>query len=130
MSPAARPPIPSAAQYAAAFSAIRKWLSAGQLAMLRAQYHAPERTLTASELAVAARYRSYHGANLQYGRMSLLLRQALGYWDDGGVASYVLSWFIPPGRAGNREWLCVMHDEVAQALTELGWFEHSEHEDA
>jgi hypothetical protein len=130
MSPAQRPPIPSTAQYVAAFSAIRPWLSAGQLAMLRAQYHAPERTLTASELAMAAGYRSYHGANLQYGRMSLLLRQALGYWDDRGVASYALSWFIPPGRAGNSEWLCVMHDEVFQALAELGWFEHAEHADA
>jgi hypothetical protein len=34
----------------------------------------------------------------------------------------VLSWFIPPGAAGNPEWLCVMHAAVAEALTELGWF--------
>ena len=130
MPPAHLPPIPPVAQYIGAFSAIRKRLSQGQLAMLRAQYHAPERTLTASDLAVAARYRSYHGANLQYGRMSLLLRHVLGYWEDDGVASYALSWFIPPGRAGNPEWLCVMHDEVAQALTGLGWFEHADHEEA
>jgi hypothetical protein len=62
-------------------------------------------------------------ANLQYGRMGILLRTILGYWDDGGVASYVLSRFTPPGAAGNPEWLCVMHDEVAQALRELGWFD-------
>jgi len=123
MPPTHLPPIPAVARYMAALGAIRRRLSEGQLAMLRAQYHAPERALTAAELAVAARYRSYHGANLQYGRMSLLLRQALGYWEDGGVASYALSWFIPPGRAGNPEWLCVMHDEVAQALAELGWFD-------
>jgi hypothetical protein len=109
-------------QYKAALSVIRNQLSDGHIAMLRAQYLAPERALTASELAIAAQYRSYHGANLQYGRMSLLLRHALGYWEDG-VASSVLSWFIPPGAAGNPEWLCVMHEAVAQALTELGWFD-------
>jgi hypothetical protein len=54
--------------------------------------------------------------------MSLLLRHVLGYWEEG-VASSVLSWFIPPGAAGNFEWLGVMHEEVAQALSELGWFD-------
>jgi 5-methylcytosine-specific restriction enzyme A len=121
--PSARfPPIPSVAHYKAALNAARGQLSDGQLAMLRAQYFAPERTLTASQLAAAANYRSYHGANLQYGRMSLLLRHVLGYWEDG-VASYVLSWFVPPGAAGNHEWLFVMHEAVAEALTELGWFD-------
>jgi hypothetical protein len=123
------PSIPSVAQYTVALSAIRAWLSDGQLAMLRTQYRASERTLTASELATAAQYRSYRGTNLQYGRMGVLLRDALGYWGDGSAASYVLSGFIPPGVAGNSEWLFVMHDEVAQALTELGWFDHWEHDE-
>ena len=127
MPPEHPPPIPSVVQYKAAFSVIRGQLSEGHIAMLRAQYLAPERALTASELAIAAQYRSYHGANLQYGRMSVLLRHVLGYWEDG-VASYVLSWFIPPGAAGNPEWLCVTHAAVAQALTELGWFDHWEHD--
>jgi len=117
------PPIPSVAHYKAALNAARGQLSDGHLAMLRAQYFAPERALTASQLAAAANYRSYHGANLQYGRMSVLLRTILGYWDDGGVASYVFSRFTPPDAAGNPEWHCVMHDEVAQALSELGWFD-------
>jgi len=130
MPPDHLPPIPSVAQYKAALSAIREQLSDGHKAMLRAQYRAPERTLTASELAVAAQYRSYHGTNLQYGKMSVRLRAVLGYWDDGGAASYVFSRFTPPGAAGNPEWLFVMHDAVAQALTELGWFDHWRHEEA
>jgi hypothetical protein len=41
-------------QYKVALSAIRNQLSDGHIAMLRAQYRAPERALTASELAIAA----------------------------------------------------------------------------
>jgi hypothetical protein len=124
MSPDHLPPIPPVVQYKATLGILRSQLSNGHMAMLRAQYLAPKRTLTAAELAAAAHYRSYHGANLQYGRMSVRLREILGYWYDGGAASYVFSRFIPPGAAGNPEWLFVMHDEVAQALTDLGWFDH------
>src|SRR6266511_1276707 len=126
MPPSHLPPIPSVARYKEALSAIHGALTDGQLAMLRAQYLAPQHTLTATELASAAGYRSFRGTNLQYGKMSVLLRDVLGYWGDGAAASYVFSLFNPPGAVGNPEWLFVMHDEVVQALSELGWFRHWE----
>jgi hypothetical protein len=117
------PPIPSVARYKDALRIVREQLNDGQIAMLRAQYLAPDRTMTATELAVAAGYRSYRGTNLQYGKMGQLVRDVLGY-DAEGAASYVLSLFCPPHSVGNPEWLFVMHEKVAQALHELGWFRH------
>ena len=121
------PPIPSVARYKAAFRAVHDLLNDGQRAMLRAQYLASDRTMTATELAVVAGYRSYSGANLQYGKMGQLLRAVLDY-NEAGAASYVLSLFYPPQSVGNPEWLFVMHDNVAWALKELDWFRNSEDE--
>lgn len=89
--------------------------------MLCAQYRAPDHSLTATELAQAAGYQSFHGANLQYGKMGTLLREVLDYWDEGGQASYVLSFFYPPNSRGNSDWLFAMHGNVVRALKELGW---------
>jgi hypothetical protein len=116
------PAIPSAIRYQQAFRAIRSELSDGQWAMLCAQYLAPSHTITATELANAAGYKNFRGANLQYGKMGTLLREALGYWDNETQSSYVLSLFYPPNTAGNSDWLFAMHDEVVKALKGLGWF--------
>src|SRR4051812_37330778 len=121
------PPIPSVARYKEAFHAVDQLLNDGQRAMLRAQYLAPDRTMTATELATVAGYRSYRGTNLQYGKMGQLLREVLDY-NEVGAASYVLSLFYPPQSMGNPEWLFVMHDKVARALKELGWFRQAEDE--
>jgi hypothetical protein len=52
------PPIPSVARYKAAFRAVDQLLNDGQRAMLRGQYLAPDRTMTATELATVAGYRA------------------------------------------------------------------------
>lgn len=90
--------------------------------MLRAQFAAPQHTLTARLLAQAAGYKNFNGANLQYGKIGIMLREALNYWSDDGIASSVLSDFLAPSRANGGEWLFVLHKEVIQALHELGWF--------
>ena len=127
--PSHLPPIPSVARYKEALRAVYDLLNDGQRAMLRAQYLAPKRTMTATELAAVAGYRSYRGTNLQYGKMGQLLRDVLDYNEDG-AACYVLSRFYPPRAVGNPEWLFVMHDKVAQALKELDWFCHWESDGA
>ena len=55
------------AAYADALAVVLPSLTAPQIRMLQAHYHAPGRTMTATELAAAAGYASYSGANLQYG---------------------------------------------------------------
>jgi len=72
------PRIPHVRAYKHALQDLRSHLSDGQFAMLYAQYLAPAHTMTATELATAACYKSYHGANLQYGLMSYRLRERLG----------------------------------------------------
>jgi plasmid stabilization system protein ParE len=57
----------AAAAYVQALEAILPRLTEPQRRMLQAHYYAPDRTMTASQLAHAAGYASYSGANLQYG---------------------------------------------------------------
>ncbi|PTQ98423.1 hypothetical protein C8K18_1075 [Paraburkholderia sp. GV068] len=55
------------AAYTEALASVLPRLTAAQLKMLQAHYHAVDRTITATQLAAAAGYASYSGANLQYG---------------------------------------------------------------
>lgn len=61
--------------YTRALEAILPELSTGQLKMLQAHYRAPERIMTATELAKAAGYSNYSGANLQYGNLGKALHE-------------------------------------------------------
>ena len=47
-----------------------KWLPASHLNMLKAQFRAPNSTISATQLAKAAKYKTYHAANLQYGTLA------------------------------------------------------------
>lgn len=62
---------PVTAQYVAAFRAVRG-LTDSQVQMLRIHYHAPERTITAKQLARAVGFNSYAVANAQYGRLAVM----------------------------------------------------------
>ena len=115
------PTVPSVTEYIIAFRQIQANLTSGQIAMLRLQYTSPGHTSTSTQLANAAGYKNFKGANLQYGRIGTMLREALNFWGDG-QASYVLSYFRVPDRANKGEWSFIMHEEVAQALSELKWF--------
>ena len=106
---------PSSDQYVAAFRAVRG-MTDTHVQMLRAHYHAPERTVTAGQLAQAVGYSSYSVANAQYGRLARLLGEQLDYNPE-------------PERLGSlvrfekraNEWHWLMRPEVAQALDILRW---------
>jgi predicted HNH restriction endonuclease len=110
--------LPSPERYVAAFSRLQSRLSEGQLAMLRAHFHAPQRSLTARQLARAADYPSFQSANLQYGILGRLLREELPY-DGPGQQSSSLAHFT---KTTEDEWTWVLHEPVVQALRRLGWF--------
>ena len=112
--------LPSAAAYQGALAALRPSLTAGHIAMLQAQYRAPGFTSTARDLAAAAGYKNFNGANLQYGNLGKRLREALQFYGDG-QESFVLSAFSPPNDQ-HPEWRFVMHPPVLEALKNLGWF--------
>jgi hypothetical protein len=120
--PSHRPaPLPSVADYKAALSAVQ--MSDGQRDMLRAHYLAPNHTITSTELADAAGYKGWQGANLQYGLLGKKLRDILNYFDNYGQESYVIAQFYEPGSRGNTDWLWGMHPNVIEALHSLGWFD-------
>ena len=114
----------SSKELVAAFKSIEKRLSDGQRAMLKAHVHAPDRTLTATELAAAAGYENYSAANLQYGFVGKwlyeeLLCPLLKQEDGTNIYTSALASGLDDGKAEDQlRW--VMKPEVAAALEELG----------
>ncbi|NJO79429.1 MAG: hypothetical protein HC827_13540 [Cyanobacteria bacterium RM1_2_2] len=117
------PELPSADEYVAAFSAIQEKLTDGNRAMLSAHYQAPDYTMTTPELAKAAGYENYGGANLQYARLGKM------------IASY-LNWPLPKRTNGlllptgmivrwteEDVWYCTLHPQVVKALEIVGLVE-------
>ena len=64
---------PSAKEAELAFCRIKRRLSTGHKAMLRAHLRAPSNNITATQLAAAAGYGGYSAANLQYGLLGAML---------------------------------------------------------
>lgn len=88
-----------------------------QKRMLQAHYHAPARTLTATQMAKVMGYSCFAPANLHYGRLGRLVGIALGWEPLPTTLVYVLAELEKPG----REWLWIMCLPVVEALEELGW---------
>lgn len=84
--------------------------------MLRAHYWAPNRTVTAEQLAGAIGYSSYVSVNMHYGRLARLVGEHLGYDPEPERLGTLV-------RFEKREdrWHWIMRQEVAQALEFLGW---------
>ncbi|MCK6683889.1 MAG: hypothetical protein L6R30_15925 [Thermoanaerobaculia bacterium] len=118
-------PLPTKDAYKRAFQLLQdaRKITRGQMAMLRYQFLSEDRAASARQLAHAAGYRGHASGNLHYGKLGVKLREVI---PDGhlveGQESYILSYLLPPGEAGNEEWLFVMYEPVAAALDELGWF--------
>jgi hypothetical protein len=87
---------------------------------LRTHYHAPDRKITARQLAEAVGYPSFSAANLHYGKVGGLLCELLGQEPDSDRL-FVLAHFIRPHTESNAEWIWQMREPAAQALQELGW---------
>jgi hypothetical protein len=113
----------TAPQYRAAFEKIHDQLTDKQHGMLRAHYLAPDRKITARQLAEAVHYQKYSAVNLHYGKIGALLCELLGQEPDS-ERLYVLLHFIRPHTEGNDEWVWRMRKPAAQALQELGWYDH------
>lgn len=117
--------------YRRAFEAIAPDLTEGHRAMLKAHYHAPHRTITASQLAEAACYEGYQGANIQYGKVGQKVANFLNYeppqTEMNGQPFW--SWVLADGDwqrkddSSQQNWYWVMHPQVIAALPLTSWFE-------
>jgi len=110
-------PAPSQEQYANAFRKLAN-VSDSQIQILRLHYHAPDRTITASQLAAAIGGRHYAAANSQYGRLGRLIGERLEYNPMKERLGTLVTFDKRHG-----EWHWIMRPEVAHALEMLGWVE-------
>jgi len=116
---------PSAEEARRAFCAISERLSDGQRKMLKAHLAAPGHTLTASQLASAAGYKGYSGANLQYGFVGAMLvhemPEILPKRPDGTRIATCAIASADDIRASNEEqWLWKMRPHIVQGLKASG----------
>lgn len=101
-------PYPDANSYREAFTALAGRLPVTYRAMLRAHYNAPDRILTAGELAAAADYPKWTSANLHYGLLGKM------------VGEFLL--FQPRSRkTGEPIWTLMLADGVDEAVPEEEW---------
>jgi 5-methylcytosine-specific restriction protein A len=110
-------PAPSSQQYMAALRRIGI-LTDRQIQMLRIHYYAPDRTITATEMARSMGHEHYSFANSQYGRLGRLVGEQLDYNPMQERLGTLVTF---DKRRGEWHWL--MRPEVAQALESLGWVE-------
>ena len=111
------------AELTRAFQKIIDRLSDGQRAMLKAHYHAPNQTLTASELARAAGWTGWSPANLHYGNLGAMLFdeapiKVLERKDGSLVMTSYLA--VAGGDGTESEWQWKLRPEVARVIEHFG----------
>jgi 5-methylcytosine-specific restriction enzyme A len=113
--------------YVAAITAVRDKIHVKQAEMLRTQYVAPLKKITAPQLATAVGYTT-GGVNIHYGRLGHLLADTLGRQPDYDSAGEPMWWSalstLEHGEAG-LYW--VMLPTLATALEELGIVDRPDH---
>lgn len=116
--------LPSTAEYVAGLKKIQNQISDIQIQLLKQQYHAFHRSVTAPELARLVNANSYSVVNSMYGRLGHIFCDAIGL-EAGKTRDGVVKWWTvwSLGYQTNEGFLWEMHPEVAEALEELGWVE-------
>lgn len=110
--------MPTVEDFQKALSGIK--MTDGQSKMLQAHLNSPDRTITSSELAAAAGYKSYRAANLHYGNLGKSIALFLGTTPEQNYDNGTPIWtfMIADGwRVGHgEEWKWRMHPELVKAL--------------
>ncbi|OUL31202.1 hypothetical protein BV372_20545 [Nostoc sp. T09] len=90
--------------------------------MLKAHYQADEMTMTATELAEAAGYQNYRGANRQFANIGQMIAADLNFEPERRFDNNQPFWSsVLADGYQEDEWKWVLRPEVAQALKDLGW---------
>ncbi len=97
------------------------------LEMLRAQYSATNKTITATRLAEAVGYENYNAVNLQYGTLGREIAEVLGYMPPKRRnGEPIWFWTISSGNDASDETIdghyeFIMRPELVEALEEMKW---------
>lgn len=104
----------------------RRRIGDAQLRMLQAQYAAPNRTVTAPQLARAVGYSSFSAVNLHYGRLGRLLSEVIGDVPHTQIDGRTVNWWavLSFGIDDPTGFQWVMHSQLAEALEKLDWVAH------
>lgn len=122
--------LPNLAQYIQSLLEVCASAPEKHLVMLAAHFRAPDRRITATELANAAGYATYGAANLQYGILAHRLCDALGFVPPTGNSgeptyTYVLAL---PRKLPDADWEWTMHNVVAEAIEQTNLFGNVENQ--
>ena len=116
--------MPNADAYQKALTQIN--ITDKQKLMLKAHFHAANRSITYTELATAAGYDSHEGANIQYGILGRNLGEAVNFEFVDAEArpgeKFYSSSLGMPNTYTTGDFQLVMHHELAKAIEALGWF--------
>ena len=118
---------PEVSEYVQAFQSILEELPDSYMAMLKAHYYAPDRTLTATQLAKATGiYKDWNTTNLHYGLLGKRLHDVLLIQlpkRENGTYIYTFMLAVE-GKLSTDEsqWQWKMRPEVAKAIEQLGLF--------
>lgn len=116
--------MPNADTYQKALTQIN--ITDKQKLMLKAHFQATNRSITYTELASAAGYDSYEGANSQYGLLGRNLGEAINFEFVDAEArpgeKFYSSSLGMPNTYTTGDFQLVMHHELAKAIEALGWF--------
>ncbi len=112
-----------AEDYQLALLEIRGRMSKSQFQLLKAQYAAPHKTVTAPQLARAVGYTYFSPANLHYGKLGRLLSEVIGRTPRTQVDGRTVNWWavLSTGIDDPAGFQWVMHPQLAEALERLGW---------
>ena len=110
--------VPSVSDYKKAFQQIE--ITEKQKDLLIHHCLMPSHITTAQELADFVGYKSYRGVNLQYGKLGMMLVDAIDK-DFGNSGVLMLFTCVRPNGATNENWLLVLRTNVVLALEELDW---------
>ncbi|SAL06720.1 hypothetical protein AWB78_08210 [Caballeronia calidae] len=118
---AARLDEPTVEEAAKAFVSIAGQITAGHKAMLKAHLTAPDRKITATQLAKAAGYPNYSAANLQYGLLGAMLFAELPIdlpkrKDGSPVMTCAIASDDDLRTSPKDEWIWAMRPYVAEGL--------------
>jgi hypothetical protein len=102
--------------------------------MLKANYYAPDRCISASQLAKAAGYPSYSTGNQQYGAFAHRFADLLGYEPENKVSdetrwTYTLC-TAHPGRSEEGHFQWILRPEIALAMENVGLVSKNDFPDA
>ena len=112
--------VPNPAGYIQALQSLTP-LPPSYIDMLRFHYFQPARTATAAAIADAVGFKNFRAASLHYGRLAGLVGEILG-WRPQEVDEVKLA-VLAEFKKDAGHWNWIMREELAEALSGLGWVE-------